>query len=357
MPDLAQPVANLNLAKHSPLLPSFLLEDVFEHSSEGMVILDANRQVLYMNKAAKEMTGYASHRCGEFCGTLFRCQTEGKSALQNDKCFGSRVLTTKAPIDTEMNIETASGDHLIVSVNYSYIPAEDGGSYLLMTLRDITNQKHLEKERRQKEALNHTLQERERLARDLHDGVVQEIAYANMQMKALLDDVAQGKEPDPQLMEKISQVLDNSTIELRQALFDLTFRVTEDLASYIKHYVQEFETRTAIPVHYQLVGTPISVDPAVTSQLAKMIQESMTNIRKHAQARKIHFTVAFSPEKDRVLLSIRDDGCGFDPTLQPSVGHYGMKTMKERCKQLGGTFSLDSAVNKGTSIRIEVPIA
>lgn len=340
--------------KPSPL-PSFLAEALFNHASEGFVLMDSNRQILWMNPAAIELTGFTAG-CGVHCGTLFNCHSDSQASLGEHGCFGNRVLLTQQPVDAEMNIVTQTGETVTVAVEYSYIPADDGREYLLMSIRNVSDRKRLEKELRQKEALHYTLQERERLARDLHDGVVQDIAYANMQMKLLLEDSSNVDNFDLALLARLSQVLDESYVELRQALYDLTFRVKEDLPTYIQNYLAEYEKRTGLRTHFSMMGTIVPLDSAISSQIAKVLQEALANIRKHAKAHNVRVILAYYPGRERVQLKISDDGLGFDVNQRNLSGHYGLKSMKERCSLLDGSMTVESAPGKGTSVFVEVPL-
>lgn len=336
-------------------VPSFLAEALFQHASEGFVLLDAHRQILWMNPAAVELTGF-TQGCGVHCGTLFHCHSDSANPLGNEGCFGNHALLTRKPVNAELNIITKTGQTVSAAVEYSYIPAEDGQEYLLMSIRNISDRKRLEKERRQREALHYTLQERERLARDLHDGVVQDIAYANMQMKMLLEDATPAQQPDLSVLARLSQVLDESYVELRQALYDLTFRLKEDLPSYIRNYLQEYETRTGLKSHFTILGQPLAVDVEISSQVAKVLQEALTNIRKHARAESIQVFLAYHPQGQSLQLKVRDDGQGFDPEQQSLAGHYGLRSMQARCELLGGSLVIDSSIGAGTTVYVDVPL-
>lgn len=341
---------------HKPCpMPPFIAEDLFNHASEGFVLMDSNREILWMNPAAVQLTGFTAG-CGIHCGALFNCHGDSHRLLGEHGCYGNHTLLTRKPVNAEMNIVTQFGETVTVAVGYSYIPADDSREYLLMSIRDISDRKKLETELRKKEALHYTLQERERLARDLHDGVVQDIAYANMQMKLLLEDVAKGNDIDSELLARLSQVLDESYLEMRQALFDLTFRVKEDLPTYIRTYLSEYEKRTGLVTHFSTLGKVTPIDADIASQVAKMLQEALANIRKHARARHVDVTLAYQPGGQNVQLRVQDDGTGFD-LQQPSLtGHYGLKSMQERCTLLGGELAIDSILGKGTTVYVEVPM-
>lgn len=331
-----------------------VFKTAFDHSADGLLVLNANRQVLYMNQTAKAMVG-STDVLGAHCGTLLHCHDDSHDTLRFDSCYGQNVLATqKSLTHVEMNIVSTAGEIIPVEVTYSYIPGLDGSEYLLMSLRNVSIRKEMEKERRQKEALRYTLQERERLARDLHDGVVQDIAYANMQIKLMIEDLHAGRDPIVQDIEKVSGILEESFVELRRAIHDLTFSVQADLHTFVQQYLLDYQTRTGIEAHLDCNQTIDNVEPFMRSQIVKVIQEALANIRKHAQATMVHVRIRIR-QKDTLFIAIEDNGQGFSPNHVQGE-HYGLKTMRERCELMGGQFTVQSVPKIGTAIQMIIPL-
>jgi PAS domain S-box-containing protein len=351
--------ATTNNVSEAPLanLPVHLLQALFDHAVDGLIVLDSQRTVVYMNRAAVMMTGKDMDAVGLHCGDLLQCHTDENKSLPLVGCYGQCVLSSKMPMtNIEMNIVTQSGETLPVAVTYSYIPTTDGESYLLMSLRDISDKKRLEQELRQKEELRYTLQERERLARDLHDGVVQDIAYVNMQAKMLAEDLAHQQLPAAADLKRISAILDQIFVELRQAIYDLTFRVNETLHDYIQRYLVEFQTRAGIQVEFHHRDVPKQVPPHIVSQTVKILQEALANVRKHAKASQVKVTLVHDSRNNTLTLTIEDNGCGFESNSAPRSGHFGLTTMKERAELIGGNLSVTSAIGQGTVLHLHIPL-
>lgn len=342
-------------------LPATLLQALFDHAADCMVVMNSSREILYMNRAAIGLTG-CDHPQGAFCGSQFHCQGDQRASLAAEGCFGLCVMASRtAMIDVEMTIRARSGNMIPVTVTYSRIPGEDGESYLLMSLRDISERKRFEQEQRQKEELRYTLQERERLARDLHDGVVQDIAYASMRTKSVLEDLVDEQASVRDDLQSVSAVLDKSVGGLRQAIYDLTFRVTENIEQYVERYVSEFQTRNAITTEFRCENVPPRLPSFITSQLAKLLQEALTNVGKHAHARHVSVRLGWkedtsSPGNGRLMLSVIDDGVGFDSTEPAGTSHFGMRTMRDRSRLMGGQLHIESSHGQGTSLHLEVPV-
>ncbi|RIV26649.1 PAS domain-containing sensor histidine kinase [Alicyclobacillaceae bacterium I2511] len=341
----------------SPIeMSSKLFQSIFDHSADGMVLMDSHRRILYMNRTAQQMTGL-SQVLGAHCGTLFHCHDAHQQSLRSENCSGLCVLNEHvSKTNVEMNIVDHDGLIIPVSVTYSYIPGNSVEPYLLMSLRDISDKKRLEKENQEREALRYTLRERERLARDLHDTVAQDVAYANMQLKLMYEDAVTADSPLSKDLNRLSQVLDKTLGTLREAIYDLTFQVDEDLNGFLKKCIVEFTARTQMDIQYQTHHIPEHIKPHLTNQLAKIVQEALANIVKHSQAKHVRVSLIGQQSPHRLKLLIIDDGKGFDESAPLEGQHYGMNTMRERCTLIGGTLEISSSIGKGTRIKVELPL-
>ncbi|QQE77794.1 PAS domain-containing sensor histidine kinase [Alicyclobacillus sp. SO9] len=354
-----RPAADKSIPKpqgQTQALPQTLFKAVFNHAADGMVILDQWRQVLYMNPAARSLLGTEfSER--SFCGDLFKCHDNENGTFDDERCFGQCVLSSKIPVeDIEMNITDSKGNDIPVAVTYSYIPFENENPYLLMSIRDISERKRLEEAQRHNNELQYTLQERERLARDLHDGVVQDIAYANMQTKSLLDELENGHTVSQPELSAISNIMERSFTDLRQAIYDLTFRISDDFSAYVKRYVLDYGVRYKILSHVTKTHDIPRVDPFVATQAVKIMQEALANVRKHAEATEVDVSLQYLKNKKAILLEVSDNGKGFETQDTGGCEHYGMTSMRERANLIEGRVTVDSAIGQGTKVMITIPV-
>ena len=339
----------------SPFQDIPVLQSVLDNAVDGLIVLSAERNVVYLNHAASRMIG--DDAIGIHCGTLLHCHDADHSSLRFDGCYGQCVLASGRPFtNIEMNIKNIDGETVPVEVTYSYIPVPKRSPYLLMSLRDITDKKQAERARRQKEELRYTLQERERLARDLHDGVVQDIAFVNMQVKLLLEDLESNRPVSTEQLTKISQVLDNGYGELRTAIRDLSLGISGNLKHHLSQSVLEFQTRTNIDVVLDCDPLPTDLEISFVHQVTKIVQEALTNIRKHAEATNVQIAVKRSTDNHTLHLDVMDNGIGFVTGESQPSGHYGMKTMCERCELLGGNMTVRSRLHEGTHIHCDIPL-
>jgi two-component system nitrate/nitrite sensor histidine kinase NarX len=207
----------------------------------------------------------------------------------------------------------------------------------------------------QLEALT-VVQERHRIAREMHDGLSQQLGYLHLKVGELEEDPAIApRRADLGLMKK---VIARAYEEVRQAIFGLKMvSQNMELVPTLATYLKEFSEQTGIPVDLGVhdernVRFPLLVE----AQLTRIVQEALSNVRKHARAG--HACVIFETDSAGASLTIRDDGGGFDPQEGASAGRscFGLQTMKERAEAVGGVFTVESERGKGTQVTIRLPL-
>ena len=149
---------------------------------------------------------------------------------------------------------------------------------------------------------------------------------------------------------EIQDKLHRLAINLRPASLDHLGLVTA-----LEQYVQEFRRQYNIDVEFEAVGMQDRRLPGeVETALFRIVQESLTNVVLHAQARRVDVLISL---RDRHAVAIiEDDGVGFIPTAPTVEGHLGLFGMRERVEMLGGKFTVESAPGRGTTVRVEVPL-
>jgi signal transduction histidine kinase len=199
-------------------------------------------------------------------------------------------------------------------------------------------------------------QERNRLARELHDSVAQTLYGLTLQAEAAARKLAAGKTEEvagylTEFRDSARQTLQ----ETRLLIFELRPPILDDvgLAAALQARLEAVEGRSGLVYDLEIDKT-LALPPAVETGLYRIAQEALNNILKHAQARKISLTMQSAPP-NHVQLEIVDDGVGFNPETDGAHG-YGLRGMDERVKQLGGAFHLRSAPQAGTRINVEVPV-
>jgi signal transduction histidine kinase len=195
-----------------------------------------------------------------------------------------------------------------------------------------------------------TTEERNRLAREIHDGIAQEIASLGY----LVDDLAAGatsvatRDAAAHLREEISRVV----AELRLSIFGMRHNVDghAGLGRALTEYVGEVGARSNLRVHLELKERYARLRPEVESELLRIAQEAITNTRKHADAHNLW--VRLRSEDDRVSLQVEDDGTGVP---KPRRGHYGLHSMHERAERIGAELTIQQRAGGGTAVAVYLP--
>lgn len=211
-----------------------------------------------------------------------------------------------------------------------------------------------------------TEEELQRIVLDLHDGPVQQLFAAQAQMAALSRRAEGGEQISRREYEvtfqRVSRLLQSSLQEIRQFLG--AFRPPDfahrDLVEILRGLFLHHELTTGCEVRFTGLETAVSLPLAVKITLYRICQEALSNAFRHANS--LHQQITLTWEGDNLVLTIADDGQGFNPP--PLHGpqatereeHIGLRGMRDRVTLVGGQFFLDSAPGKGTKITVRLPI-
>ncbi len=199
------------------------------------------------------------------------------------------------------------------------------------------------------------LAERSRLAREIHDGLAQTLGYLKLRAAQIDRWMEDGDHPRVKIgFGKLRALIGEAYLDTREAIDGLRIqagnRANQD---WLRQIVDEFQSLSNIPV--SLDATPsILLPPEVQGQLQRIIQESLSNIRKHAQASAVQ--IQWQCEPTCLSVCISDNGQGFDPEDVPVSARHGLRIMRERAELLGAMFDLQSQWEHGTHVTITLPL-
>ena len=204
------------------------------------------------------------------------------------------------------------------------------------------------------EAERATLEERARLAREIHDGLAQHLWFAKLKFERLSSTLSDDERP---LAEEVTQALDAAIIEAREALVTMRSSLEEDVpfSDMLVRTVDDFESSSGLRAEFTAsTGIPSSFAPRVQVELLRIVSEALNNVRKHADATTVRITAEASDGE--LLITITDNGRGFDENEAFDKG-MGLQGMRERARLIGGSLLVMSELSGGTTIEIRAPIA
>lgn len=220
------------------------------------------------------------------------------------------------------------------------------------------------REERERSALRQRaiIEERERIARELHDGLAQLLGYVNTKAMAvrLLLKKRQMKAANEHLLQ-LEEAARELFIDVREAILGLkaSGQAGVGLPTMLNEYAAQFSRLSSLPVQVEIAPEAASVQLAAEAelQLLRIVQEALTNVRKHAAATGVR--ICMQRQDGTLELLVSDDGCGFDPAhiCADHPVHFGLNTMRERAEAIGAELQVDSRPGGGTRVRVRLPIA
>lgn len=194
-----------------------------------------------------------------------------------------------------------------------------------------------------------TAEERQRLARDIHDGVAQDIASLGY----VIDELS-ASSSDPQVVEAATGLRNEVTRvvgELRHSIFDLRAEtsLTTDLENVLAEYVREAAKRSGLQPHVDSHVSGNALPSRTQAEILRITQEAVSNVRKHAMAKNIW--LRFATDGRQFSLTIADDGKA-DVVPQPRAGHYGLHTMQERAARINASLVMSARPTGGTKVHV-----
>lgn len=202
-------------------------------------------------------------------------------------------------------------------------------------------------------------QERLHIAHEMHDGIAQVLGYVNTKVQAATEYIKREKTDEglAQLRE-LANAAREAYGDVREAIVDLRTlpEPARPFEEVLRDYIDRWQEQTQISTQLSVDGN-LTMPNGIELQLVRIIQESLTNVRKHSKATTARIDLR---RRDGTLqLAVTDDGVGFAPQANRSRGvfpRFGLSTMRERAESVGGTFSVESTPGSGTRVRVEVPL-
>jgi signal transduction histidine kinase len=194
------------------------------------------------------------------------------------------------------------------------------------------------------------LEERGRLAREVHDGLAQDLWYARLKLGRLAQMVPEGEPRE--LAEDVMNGIDSGIADARQTVMAMRAGSTDaPLLELLQRYADDFGDRFALDVRFESAGEPPELPARVQAEILRIAQEALNNVRKHADATVVR--VGVSAGEDGLTIRVIDNGKGFEPDR--STRGFGLVGMRERAGLIGARLKIESAPSDGTRVTLSVP--
>ncbi|WCK54215.1 sensor histidine kinase [Aneurinibacillus sp. Ricciae_BoGa-3] len=200
-------------------------------------------------------------------------------------------------------------------------------------------------------------EERKRVAREIHDGPAQSMANVALRSEIVERMLNQNRIDEAKTELRLLKELTRASLtDVRKIIFDLRPMALDDLGLVptLRKYTEDFQKRQGVEAKMTIIGSDRRVPSTIEVAIFRLIQESLNNVAKHAQARHVDIRIEFKPQV--VHVRVIDDGVGFTPPEKGGGLQFGLMGMKERTKLLQGKMKVDSTVGKGTTLSFSIPL-
>ncbi len=324
---------------------------IIKQMQAGVLVFDLQKKVVDLNPAAEQILRRPLQSLwGRPAAEILPAELSIPTWLEKPEMAPS-----------EIKLGNGSASHYY---NLKLTPLKDQRNrtlgYLLF-LYDISEQKQAQAKILEQQKVVATLKERERLAREFHDGIGQTLGYASMQTQIVRKLVKEGNlNMVGSILDRLVEVTQDAHADIRESILNLKAGSAQEwflfptLKQYLSRFQEFYGIRTELSIPDGL-GEDI-FEPVARIQLLRVVQEALTNARKHSSSHSVK--IVFKQENHRALITIADDGTGFDPgQLKLEEGrHFGLGFMRERMEQIGGSLIIDSRLGAGTVVKLEAPL-
>ncbi|NML45239.1 PAS domain S-box protein [Ramlibacter sp. G-1-2-2] len=332
------------------------LAGLLDSAMDAIISTDDSQRIVLYNRAAEKLFGWpAAHVRGQPLDMLLPLRFRGMHDPQVRRFGATGVTSRRMGGNTVLYALRANGEEFPIDASISQLDTPDGKLYTVI-VRDVTERVRAQSELAAfaAESAGVREQEKSRIARELHDELAQSLTALKMDAIWLRDRLAGQADAQAKLADMLA-MLDASVAATRRIAADLRPLVLDDLGLVpaIEWLVQSFTQRTGVPCRLD-ADEDIELDEPYATGVFRILQESLANVAKHAQASEVKLRVA--REGDALVLEVQDNGVGFRPTDPRPPQSLGLVGLRERAQLMQGELRVTSAPGQGTRVSARIPV-
>jgi len=326
------------------------LQQLVDLVPQLIVVLGPDGKWIYANRMAREYTGLTleEFRSKELIGRTVHPDDVGKTRAARE-----RGLAGGDPFELDARQLGKDGIYRWFLWRYNPLVEEGRVRRWYVSATEIESRKQEEERVRQE---NVRLEERTRIAQELHDTLLQTFQSALLHLGAALDGITQDSPFKPQL-DRTLQIMRLGIDEGRSAIQGLRSSGTQasDLVVALSSVQQELEVQCDIDFRVVLTGLQRQLPRQIQNEIYRIGREALANAFCHSGAKRVELELEYSDHELRMW--IRDNGCGIGPRVLQSgrEGHWGLAGMRERANRIGGVLKISSSATKGTEVQLSIP--
>ena len=330
---------------------------LIEQANDAIMITDEKGNFMDVNGSFCKQFGYTKE---EMLKSNISLVMDPVSLAKDPVRFD--LLMQGIPVFRERKMVRKDGTIIEVEANVKMLP--DGR--ILAIARDITDRKkadnELVKSYREIRLLTKHLQkireeERIHIAREIHDELGQQLTVLKMDASWLNKKLSGGDDSVKEKLKALLELLDETVNSVRRIASELRPSLLDDLGlvAAMEWHLKDFEKRSGVRVNFSADENDSIFSDEVKTGLFRILQESLTNVARHSSAKNV--SVNFQKNNGSLILSIEDDGIGFDPNRVTDKKTLGILGMKERSLMMGGDYQITSVPDKGTAVVLTIPFS
>lgn len=324
---------------------------VIESMDAGMVVLDLQDRVLDLNPVFAKLvgldaSGILTKKITEVCGKIPELE---------------RACRDKIVTHTEFSVKMNESFQVYEAFFSPLMDGRNAEIGRLAVIYEITAKKRAQQEFIKQQWKLATIEERERMARDLHDNLGQVLGFINLQAQGIRQELINaGIEKVSPKLDRLVAVTQAAHTEIREYIRNIrnSTNMEKDFITALTKNISNFEAQADINVRLDLPAefTGEALQPSLWMGLLNIVREALNNVRKHAEAENV--SVSFSFVREQLCVVVEDDGRGFNPSANQDAVKtgFGLNIMRERALEMGAQIEIESTPGSGSRIVLRVPV-